>query len=400
MIGWGVARAWAVACRPGDWSQQPTWPHVSQSRRWTQSCVPIARQSSHPHEPGSGLAISSRWMQVSAMPAVLHRRRGLSHGRERKGLGGVTPGYETGRLDQGGIVRCSWVTFRRWAAGSATLVALACLAPLAAPGPASAALTWAPSSTATIHPGVQMFTAGSQCTAKFVYYDGTNVYVGQAAHCSGTGGNTETNGCTSGTLPVGTQVDVDGASKPGVMVYNSWITMQRLGEKDANTCQYNDLALVKLDPSDVASVNPSVPHWGGPVGLDTTGTTPGEKVYSYGNSELRGGVSQTSPKEGTSQGDTGAGWSHTVMTYNPGIPGDSGSGFLDATGNALGVLSTIDVGFPTGVTNGVGDLAKELSYLHAHESSFASVQLVDGTDPFQAGTLPGLGGLLGGLGLA
>jgi len=315
-------------------------------------------------------------------------------------LGGVTPGYETGRFDEGGIVRVSWVTLRRWAAVSATLVALACLAPLAATGPASAALTWAPSSTATIHPGVQMFTAGSQCTANFVYYDGTNVYVGQAAHCSGTGGNTETNGCTSGTLPVGTQVDVDGASKPGVMVYNSWITMQRLGEKDANTCQYNDLALVKLDPSDVASVNPSVPHWGGPVGLDTTGTTPGEKVYSYGNSELRGGVSQTSPKEGTSQGDTGAGWSHTVMTYNPGIPGDSGSGFLDATGNALGVLSTIDVGFPTGVTNGVGDLAKELSYLHAHESSFASVQLVDGTDPFQAGTLPGLGGLLGGLGLA
>ena len=54
--------------------------------------------------------------------------------------------------------------------------------------------------------------------------------------------------------------------------------------------------------------------------------------------------------------------------------------------------------YPASVRGHIG--AKELSYLHAHESSFASVQLVDGTDPFQAGTLPGLGGLLGGLGLA
>jgi len=285
-------------------------------------------------------------------------------------------------------VRVSWVgQARRVASIAALVVAVGSVAPLASGGSASAAPTWAPSSSAAIHPGVQLFTAGAQCTANFIYYDGTTVYIGQAAHCSGTGGNTETNGCTSGSLPVGTQVQVSGASQPGVMVYNSWLTMQGLGEKDANTCQYNDLALVRLDPADVSKVNPSVPHWGGPVGLQANGTTPGEKVYSYGNSELRGGVSQTSPKQGTSQGDTGAGWSHTVLTYNPGIPGDSGSGFLDATGNALGVLSTIDVGVPSGVTNGVGDLSHELAYMHAH-SSFGAVQLVLGTDAFNAGTLP------------
>ncbi len=275
------------------------------------------------------------------------------------------------------------------------VVALIGLAPMALEGPAGATPTWAPSSSAAIHPGVQLFTNGAQCTANFIYYDGTEVYIGQAAHCSGTGGNTETNGCTSGSLPLGTQVQVTGASKPGVMVYNSWLTMQSLHEQDANTCAYNDLALVKLDPSDVSKVNPSVPYWGGPVGLDTNGTTAGEKVYSYGNSELRGGVSQTSPKQGTSQGDTGGGWSHTVLTYNPGIPGDSGSGFLDATGDALGVLSTIDVGVPGGVTNGVGDLAKELAYMHAH-SSFTAVQLVNGTDPFTTHSLLG-GGLLSGV---
>ncbi len=136
------------------------------------------------------------------------------------------------------------------------LVAVAGLLSLA--GTASA---WAPAATAPIHPGVQTDTQGAQCTANFIFSDGSNTYIGQAAHCSGTGGNTATNGCTSGSLPVGTQVTVDGASKPGTMVYNSWLTMQANGESDANTCQYNDLALVKLDPADAANVNPSVPYW-------------------------------------------------------------------------------------------------------------------------------------------
>src|ERR1043165_6036329 len=111
---------------------------------------------------------------------------------------------------------------------------------------AASAPTWAPAATAAVHPGVQTFTNGAQCTANFIYNDGTSTYIGQAAHCSGTGGNTATNGCTSGTLPVGTQVQVTGATKPGVMVYNSWATMQANGEKDADTCAYNDLALIKL----------------------------------------------------------------------------------------------------------------------------------------------------------
>ena len=32
--------------------------------------------------------------------------------------------------------------------------------------------------------------------------------------------------------------------------------MQALGETDADTCAYNDLALVQLDPADVASDEP------------------------------------------------------------------------------------------------------------------------------------------------
>src|SRR3954449_11327302 len=101
---------------------------------------------------------------------------------------------------------------------------------LAVAGAALAAPTWAPAASATIHPGVQTYTDGGQCTANFVFYDASNVYIGQAAHCSGTDGNTATNGCTAHSLPVGTPVEVGGASRPGTMVYNSWITMQQAGE--------------------------------------------------------------------------------------------------------------------------------------------------------------------------
>jgi hypothetical protein len=259
---------------------------------------------------------------------------------------------------------------------------------------AVAAPTWAPAATAPIHPGVQTVTAGAQCTANFVFYDASNtVYIGQAAHCSGTGGNTATNGCTSGSLPIGTPVSVGGASQPGTMVYNSWLTMQGLGEADANTCQFNDLALIRLDPADFGKVNPSIPFWGGPNGIDTNGTTQGENVYSYGNSSLRGGVSQLSPKQGVSIGDDGNGWSHNVYTATPGIPGDSGSAFLNSTGAALGVLSTVQIA-PLAGSNGVGDVNLELNYMRAH-SSFSGVQLALGTQAFNpnvvANLLAGLG---------
>ena len=267
------------------------------------------------------------------------------------------------------------MSLHRTAVALAATLALA----LAAAGTASAAPTWAPASTATIHPGVQTFTNGAQCTANFIFYDASSVYIGQAAHCSGTGGNTATNGCTSGSLPTGTQVQVTGASKPGTMVYNSWLTMQQLHETDANTCQYNDLALIKLDPSDVSNVNPSIPSWGGPTGINTTGTAAGDKVLSYGNSELRAGISALSPKEGLSLGDSAGGWTHTVYTVTPGIPGDSGSAFLDANGAALGVLSTVELA-PLVGSNGVGDIAHELNYLATHTSF--GVTLANGTEAF------------------
>ena len=262
----------------------------------------------------------------------------------------------------------------------AVLAAGAVTAGAGAAPPKKRTPSFAPASTATVKPGVQTFTGGAQCTANFVFTDATGaVYLGQSAHCAGTGGATETNGCLAESLPLGTPVKVTGAARPGVLAYSSWVAMRRSGEQDGNTCEYNDFALIRLDPADVARTNPSVPVFGGPVGLDTDGTSVGEQVVSYGSSGLRLGLRDTSPKRGISLGDAFDGWSHTVYTATPGIPGDSGSGVLDGAGRAIGTLSTVNA-LPYPGSNGVSDLAREIAYAQAH--GVPGLRLVPGTEKF------------------
>jgi hypothetical protein len=262
------------------------------------------------------------------------------------------------------------------------LFAVACVA-------AASCLSLSVAAQAEVRPGVQTVTEGSgQCTANFVFSDGADTYLGQAAHCASTGAQTDTNGCEAASLPLGTRVEIEDASAPGTfpvvgtLAYSSWLTMQANGEDPASdACAYNDLALVRL-PAGTA-VNPSVPFFGGPTGIGGA-TALGDRVYSYGNSSLRLGIELLKPKRGASLGTSGGGWSHSVYTLSPGIPGDSGSGFLDAQGRAFGTLSTLALA-PLPASNGVGDLAKELAYAKAN--GLAGVDLVKGTEPFNGGRI-------------
>ena len=262
-----------------------------------------------------------------------------------------------------------------------TLVAtLAAVAAGLAPAAASA-----DHGTAPIHPGVMTNTEGSgQCTSNFVFSDAGGTYLGQAAHCSGTGAATDTNGCDAGTLPIGTEVQIDGATQPGTVAYSSWNAMQANGETDENTCAYNDFALVRVAPVDVPSIDPTVPGLGGPTGVGGPGGMLGDTVFSYQNSSLRLGIPQLRPKQGTVIQSVGDNWSRTVLTVTPGIPGDSGSGFMSDTGEAIGVLATLQV-LPIPGSNGVGDLSKELAYARAN--GFGGLELVPGTRPFRGNLL-------------
>src|SRR6202047_2909948 len=129
------------------------------------------------------------------------------------------------------------------------------LAALASLSGAASASAWAPEGTATIHPGVMTFTGGSsflngagQCTANFVYTDASgNTYLGQAAHSSSTGGSTETNGCSTKSLALGTPIyagdlvngGVQNGTLIGTLAYNSWLAMEKGGEKNAPRVRYN-----------------------------------------------------------------------------------------------------------------------------------------------------------------
>ena len=133
--------------------------------------------------------------------------------------------------------------------------------------------------------------------------------------------------------------------------------MQQRNETDADACAYNDLALVKVDAADVSKVNPSHPVLGRPGRHSTpTAPRPASRVYSFGNSSLRGGVEAALAEAGRQpRHRAAAAGRHPVYTVTPGVPGDSGSAFLDAEGNALGTLSTLAIA-PLAGSNGVGDL--------------------------------------------
>lgn len=262
---------------------------------------------------------------------------------------------------------------------------LAALAALALAGVPAAALgtpaepDWAPALLATITPGVRTHTDGGQCTANFVFYDEKDVYIGQAAHCATTSGPTEVDGCKADSLPLGTPVRVGGASRPGRLAYSSWVAMDEAREDDENACRLNDFALIRLHPADRAAVNPSVPLYGGPEGLGEEAPAEGEKIYSYGNSSLLGGLDLLNAKRGVKLRTTGGGWLHTVVTVIPGVPGDSGSGYVDSDGRAFGVIRTFGPG-PLLGSNGITDLGKALRYMAEH--SDLDVTLALGTESF------------------
>jgi hypothetical protein len=269
-------------------------------------------------------------------------------------------------------------------------LALALLVPaLTAPAEAR---RWAPADGATIKPGVQMFTKGAQCTGNFVFTDARGaVYVGYAAHCAGRGSATDTDGCTTRSRPLGTRVRfARGATAVtagetvgrGRLVYSSWRAMRKARTRRPHVCAANDFALVRVGPRHVHKVNPSVPFWGGPTGVASTPDA-GARVVSYGRSSVRPG-SLLSPKEGRVVDRTYRGWGSDLYTVTPGVPGDSGSGFMNGNGKAFGVLSTVALA-PYPASNGVGDLRRQLRFARRH-ADLPRLRLVRGTAPF-SGTL-------------
>jgi hypothetical protein len=81
---------------------------------------------------------------------------------------------------------------------------------------------------------------------------------------------------------------------------------------------------------------------------------------------------------------------HDVVMVPPPVEGDSGSGYLDAGGRAVGLLSSgvlLPVAGRPADVNGVSDLAAALAYASEH-GGLGRVELVNGTAPFARVGLP------------
>lgn len=267
---------------------------------------------------------------------------------------------------------------------AALAAALLLTAPALGPAPSASAVrgvNWAPPASATIHPGMPTTSGSAGCTTNFVFTDKAGaVYIGQAAHCTSPSADPLSGtGCESASSPLGTPVKLGNSNVTGTLAYSSWLAMQKAGETDDITCRSNDFALVRIPDVAVGQVNPSVPVFGGPVGLASGPLEAGEPVYGYGRSDLRGELA--TPQQGYSLRTEPPGWYHVVYVLPSGVPGDSGGGFMNGQGQAFGVLITLNT-MPPG-SNGAADLAHALAYAQKH-SGIKGLKLVPGTEQFAA----------------
>lgn len=241
--------------------------------------------------------------------------------------------------------------------------------PMPSGSPSRVAPGWPAIDAATVRPGVQIVSPTGQCTSNFVYTspDNATLYLGLAAHC------------VDG-MAIGDPVEIADGAATGTLAYSSWMTMEEIGEESKEAREFNDFALVAVDDDSRNLVHPAVRHFGGPVALAaSSAVATGDKVLTYGNSGIRQGVDPSGWHEGYVLEHANP-WTTEVYTVTPGVPGDSGSGVLDADGRALGVLVTIAI-LPTTGSNGVTSLDLALAYALEHagiDARLATWELLDG----------------------
>ncbi len=217
-----------------------------------------------------------------------------------------------------------------------------------------------------IRPGVEVVAEGASCTSNFLFQlNEQTVFLGVAAHCFSPDTNGGVDPCETNNLAIGfNQVIVENATQPAELVYSSWRAMQEAGETPgSDACIYNDFALVKLHPDDIANIHPATMAFGGPTALASGMAAVGEEIYLYGHSSLHLGLRELEAMTGRIVEVVGGGWSYDVTTDTPAVSGDSGGPILDSQGRALAVTSVLSVGLRADpLRNGVVNLDRALRY--------------------------------------
>lgn len=226
---------------------------------------------------------------------------------------------------------------------------------------------WPPLDEAVVRPGVRVHDGA--CSTNFLFRTPTNttLYIGTAAHCIDENE-------VEDPVPVGGNVSLAAGRAHGVVVYNSY---QEMRSHEEEFILENDLALVRIPDEFRGVTHPAVHHFGGPRGM-TDAPSRGDEVVTFGNSSSRPGDA-LDPRRGVVEEQETWETDFYALPY-PGIPGDSGAPVLTEDGDAVGVVSTLQLA-PSVGANGATYLPRALDYLHAHANLTVELASWTGFDP-------------------
>ncbi len=179
-----------------------------------------------------------------------------------------------------------------------------------------------PTSCGGVRPGAPVESDTGLCSFNFLFTasNGTR-YMGTAGHC------------ILGDSPIGSDVG-EQTWAPGTGPEARDGAGKRVGEfAYAVLKDPKDFALIRLDAGVPAS--PEMCHFGGPTGVNTSTGSATTVLHHYGQGV---GVSLALPaRSAVAQGTPDP---DHVFAIGGVVPGDSGSGIIDAAGNAVGVIVT------------------------------------------------------------
>jgi hypothetical protein len=239
--------------------------------------------------------------------------------------------------------------FRVSIAASALALVGAAAIPTAAAGAASGARP--------VRPGTSVTIAGITCTAGPLLRQKRVVYLAVPASCGGLDPGKSQNGCTESNAPVGIPVQVRGARHRSVLVYDSFARMQSIGTKGKRLCDFNDLALVRINRLDLGRVSAAIDGKHAPTGLLTRSPASGRSM-TVGSHAATTGASHD------------GGWESDFMTTASLSATDVGSvavvgarvfGMLTVLPGSM--LSELPISTPVSPPAEVYSLAKALQFL-------------------------------------
>jgi hypothetical protein len=201
-----------------------------------------------------------------------------------------------------------------------------------------------------VQPGGFLRTEGANCTFNFLFKgsDG-NTYIGTAGHCYHDAVS-EVRVWTGDTGPVvaslSDQSEVGSITSAGEPI-GHWVFKAMQG--NPLTRDELDFGLIKVNKN--VKTSPQMCHFGGPTGINETTSAEAEYVHYYGN----GKVFRDSVRARTAIAPSG--FVDVRHVYAEGIasPGDSGSGVIDESGRAIGVLVAVGVLFDSTPPGADGD---------------------------------------------